>query len=754
MRIQHALFVVGTIGMAAAMHVARAAEEASASGEALQEIVVTAQKREGTEQKTPISMNVYAGAEISQKDIVDLQALGQTDPNLVFNRNGGEATLAVRGVTTNNTTEIGNPAVPVGVDNFFVNRAAALDSMLFDVQRIEVLLGPQGTLFGRSAIGGLVNITTNKPTKDFEAGGSLELGNYEAVNATGMLNLPVNDWLQLRVAVSSRDHQGYRTDSAAELGSVPARADDEDSHAGRVTAAFEPTDHFKGWVSFQEEIQSGTGSGLRQIPFVYLPGTTVPDSILSHAKPDLGSSSSYPWYGDPFLRTTDKVTKWNFSYDGIPGGITAQYLGGYDSYEWRHSTNSSTFFGFLETTDNPFLPIRPYIQTEEPKTQNHELRIASSTDGFLTWQGGFYYFKELNNLNSQGIENPGQPDAAPLLQFVYGVKTESKAVYWQGDAHVTDNSQLTVGARYSWDDLTRIGTIALPVYGVPAFPDNGTYTSDKATWHLGYDYSLTSANLLYAKVDTGYKPGGLGACGNFKSEEVTTGEIGSKNRWADNTVQFNAAAFYSDYKDQQIDQFINTCDAGSVTTNAGKSRIYGFESDFKILVEPIGTADLGLSLLHATYSTLALPPSYGSAIATATTPSACPGAQSSSNAQNCNLNGNTAVQSPKYVISAGLDHVWHADPADIDLRVEGRYTAKIYFDPFNYADTTQPGFALLNAYLNYKRDNWSVGLYGRNLANKTYLNYAQETTTGGAAEYDYSYGDPRVFGIRFEAHLK
>jgi iron complex outermembrane receptor protein len=319
---------------------------------------------------------------------------------------------------------------------------------------------------------------------------------------------------------------------------------------------------------------------------------------------------------------------------------------------------------------------------------------------------------------------------------------------------VTDNSQLTVGARYSWDDLTRIGTIALPVYGVPAFPDNGTYTSDKATWHLGYDYSLTSANLLYAKVDTGYKPGGLGACGNFKSEEVTTGEIGSKNRWADNTVQFNAAAFYSDYKDQQIDQFINTCDAGSVTTNAGKSRIYGFESDFKILVEPIGTADLGLSLLHATYSTLALPPSYGSAIATATTPSACPGAQSSSNAQNCNLNGNTAVQSPKYVISAGLDHVWHADPADIDLRVEGRYTAKIYFDPFNYADTTQPGFALLNAYLNYKRDNWSVGLYGRNLANKTYLNYAQETTTGGAAEYDYSYGDPRVFGIRFEAHLK
>jgi iron complex outermembrane receptor protein len=253
MRITHAFLATGMIGMLAT-DLAFSAEEAPAAADSLQEIVVTAQKREETAQKTPISMNVYSAAEIAQKDVVNLQTLGQTDPNLVFNRNGGEATLAVRGVTTNNTTEIGNPAVPVGVDNFFVNRAAALDSMLFDVQRIEVLLGPQGTLFRAAApSGGLVNITTNKPSKDFEAGGSLELGNYEAVNATGMLNLPVNDWLQLRVAVSSRNHQwvpdGHVRPTLRQC-DRQSYGDDEDSHAGRVTAAFEPTDHFKGWVSF------------------------------------------------------------------------------------------------------------------------------------------------------------------------------------------------------------------------------------------------------------------------------------------------------------------------------------------------------------------------------------------------------------------------------------------------------------------------------------------------------------------------
>jgi iron complex outermembrane recepter protein len=739
MRIQHALLVAGLVGIVG-MRYATGAEEASASADALQEIVVTAEKRPEAAQKTPISMNVYSSAEIAQKDVVDLQALTQTDPNLIFNRNGGEATLAVRGVTTNNTTEIGNPAVPVGVDNFFVNRAAALDSTLFDIERIEVLLGPQGTLFGRSSVGGLVNITTNKPTKDFEAAGSLEFGNYEAINGTGMINLPVSDWLQLRVAVSSRQHEGYRINTYDPAGGQPDRGDDENSHAGRVSAMFEPTDHFKGWLSFQEENQGGTGPVIQEIPFVVLP-----NGDISRQVPNVGNPFAFPAYGEPWQRIEDKVTKWNFAYDGIPGGITATYLGGYDTYDWRHSTSSLTFFGFLASPTNIFLPIRPFVQTEAPVTQNHELRFSSAADGFLTWQAGLYYFKEENNLNSAGIVNPGTPEANTILQFIYGVNTQSKAGYAQGALHFTDTSSLSLGVRYSKDDVTRTGTFS--IFGSPPGPSgDGTYSSEKATWHVGYDYNWSPTNLLYAKVDTGYKPGGIESCGSFKAENVTTGEAGSKNRFANNTAQLNVAAFYSEYKDQQIDQFISTCPTGSVTTNAGKSKIYGVESDFKVLIQDIGTADLGLSLLHASYSTLSLPPTNGT-----------PGLRDCARTDalgNCILDGNTMIQSPKVVISAGFDHVWNVSPGDIDARIEGRYTGKVYFDPFNYNDTTQPSYTLLNAYLSYKRDNWSVGFYGRNLANKTYFNYAQEVTTGGAAQYNYSYGDPRVFGVRFDAHVK
>lgn len=714
----------------------------AAASDALEEITVTAERREETAQKTPVSINVYSAGEIAQKDLVNLESLAQLDPNLIFNRSGGEATLAVRGITTNNTTEIGNPAVPVGVDDFFVNRAAALDAMLFDVQRIEVLLGPQGTLFGRSAVGGVVNITTNKPTKDFEAGGSLELGNYQAVNATGALNLPLSDWLQVRVAVSSREHQGYRVNTYDPAGGEPVRGDDEDSHAGRVTAMFEPSDQFTGWVSYQLETEGGTGYDIRQIPFTYLP-----DGDISHQMPNLGSPNAWPTYGPLWQDIEDRVTKWHLAYTGIPGGITATLLGGYDTFDWRHSDGGISFFPQIATPGNIFLPSRPFVQNEAPVTLNDELRFTSAPTGLVTWQGGLYYFHEANTLVSEGIENAGTPQATPLLTFNYHVETRSEAAYAQGAIHFTDQTALSVGARYSRDDLVRTGLFSLPLFGIPPGPSgDGRYFSNRVTGHVGFDYNWTPANLLYAKVDTGYKPGGLSSCANFKSEDVTTGEIGSKNRWLNDTLQFNAAVFHSDYKNEQVTQFISSCDTGSIVTNAGKSTIYGLESDLKWLVQPVGTFDVGFEYLHAVYDTLALPPNNGT-----------PGLQSCSRVDslgNCILDGNTMPTAPKVVLSAGAEHVWDLSPGDIDLRVEGRYTSKIYFDPFNYADTTEGGYTLFNAYLTYKRDNWSIGAYGRNLANRAYLIYAQEQTSGGAEEYDYAYGSPRVFGVRFEAQIK
>lgn len=716
----------------------------------LEEIVVTAQKRQESAQKTPISMNLYSADDLVEKGITDMQSLAAQDTSLVFNRNGGQAVLALRGVSTSNTTELGNPSVPIAVDNFVSNRAVALDSVLFDVERIEVLRGPQGTLWGRASTGGMVNIITRKPQKDFEASANLEFGNYNAINAGGALNVPVSDRVQFRAALSSRRHDGYRVNTFQYPGQVPDRGDDEDSQAGRVSLALQLTDNFRGLLSYEMMKMGGVGTVNQTVLFV--PDPSGNGDIL-HTRPNLGDAKAFNIYGMPFQRITDKVAKWEFTLDSLPGGLTLTYLGGYDRYEWHHATSSFSFFDFA---GQGFLPIRPFFQNEAPKTQNHELRLTSDTSGRLVWTAGLYYFKEKNDLVSAGIQNPGTANAQPLLEFMYHVDTQSKAGYAQGSYGITDTQKITAGVRYSKDEVSRAGTFALPIFGIPPGPNGiGSYESTKVTWHVGYDWSPTPTNLVYAKVDTGYKPGGFESCAKFKPENVTSGEIGSKNRFNGERVELNAAAFYNDYKDQQVTQFSSTCPTGSVTTNAGRAKIYGLEADFKALVEQVGTFDLGLTYLHANYSQFQAPPPNGNASLIACS-STVP-VFDSSGAQvgtNCDLRGNSLPNSPKVTVAGGFEHNWGIGSGDLNFRIEARYTAKQYFDPFNYGDSEQPAYTLTNAYLNYKHDNWKVGLFGRNLGDKDYLTFGAEQTTGGAHQYNYSYGSPRTYGVRFEIAMK
>src|SRR6185437_12432070 len=188
---------------------ARASDPPAESG-GLQQVTVTAERITELEQKTPVSMNIYNTADIAREGIVDMQSLAQIDTSLQFNRNGGNGLLTIRGVSTNNTTEVGNPSVPVSVDDFVINRPTELDATLFDVAQIEVLRGPQGTLFGRSASGGIVNVTTVRPSNTFSVSGALEYGNYDTLNIDGSINVPINDSLQVRAAMFTRVHSGYR----------------------------------------------------------------------------------------------------------------------------------------------------------------------------------------------------------------------------------------------------------------------------------------------------------------------------------------------------------------------------------------------------------------------------------------------------------------------------------------------------------------------------------------------------------------
>jgi iron complex outermembrane receptor protein len=751
---------LGLILLFTAPHFA-AAQNVATAGDSLAEVVVTAEKREESAQKTPISMEVYSSHEIDQKGIVDMKSLAATDTSLNYNPGAGEGYLTLRGVSSADTTEIGSPSVPVVVDNFSSNRSWSLQTSLFDLDRIEVLRGPQGTLYGHSATGGLINVIPNKPTTDFAASSNVEYGNYNTLNVTGVLNVPVSDNVQFRVAAATRNHDGYHGDVVDILGVPSEKGDDEDSRAVRIQLAFQPTDNFHARLSYDYLHIGGMGAATQSIPFNYLPVNGAPCTYLqacagtdniSHNKPALGNSSSFPIYGEIWQDITEKTGKWEFTYQGLPGGAQISYLGGFGLLEWHHLDSGETNFASIYgTSENGFFPTREFQQNEEPHTQNQELRLTSADNGPFTWQAGLYYFQEKNNLISQDLLNPGASGAKALFTFIFPeVDQISRAVYAQGSYALTDTSKITAGVRYNEDSLLRTGIFNLTLFGFNGIPEYGSARSNKTTWHVGYDWQATPVNLVYAKVDTGYKPGGFTTCGEYNPETVTTGEIGSKNRFSDQRIQWNTAVFYSDYKDQQVSQFTASCVSGTSVTNAGESRIYGLETQLTALVDPLGKLDFSLSYLHARYVKFLVPPTIGPAALVD-----CAHTVATPAGTNCDLSGNTLTQAPNWTISAAFEHAWNAfDGGKINLRLEGKYTSKQYFDSFNFSDTEQGAYAIGNAYLDYGHDNWLFGLYARNFTNTTYLTFGAEATGGGDAEYEYAYGAPRTFGVRFQVGLK
>lgn len=742
-------FLWGSQGFAQSAPVrASTAGQSAVEGGQLQEVVVTAEKRKESAQKTPISMSVISSQDIVRKGITDFASLATNDTSVNFSENGGEPYLTVRGVSSQDTTEIGDPAVPVVIDGFTTIRTYSLTTSLYDLQRIEVLRGPQGTLYGRNAEGGLINIISQSPTRDFGVGATASLGNFDTNNLTGWVNLPVNDLLRLRISGESRRHDGYRNITVSD-GTPAHRADDEDSHSMRVQADFRPFSGFDGWVLFQSTQMSGAGAAVEYIPFN--PGITPPPTPedpnpvqdISHNKPSLGNTNSFPGYGPSSLALDDKVYKWRFTLSDLPAGMTLTYLGGYDNTQWHRLEPFPTLLG------QPITVPVTFNQNEYPKTTNNELRLASGTSEPLVWQAGLYYFEERStNLNSYGQANPGSTQAADLLSFNFPlVDTKSRAVYGQASYNINDTNKVSLGARYSDDTKSRNGVFNIQAFGVYGLSQAGRSESSKTTMHVGYDWTPTDTNLVYAKFDTGYKPGGFTTCNPYKPETVDAFEVGSKNRLKDNSIQLNGAAFYEKFTDQQVSALSAGCSSGTIIENAGSSRIYGMELSFDAYVTHNDKVDFAMTLLHARYVDFLAYPTNGAATYFAN----CPVKQD----DNCQLAGNMLPQAPDATIGLGYEHNWMlADDSALNLRLEAKYETKQYFDPFNFNDTEQSGFGLLDAYFGYSTDRWSVNLYGRNLADKSYLSNAAEFTVGGATTYMYGFGAPRTFGVEMQANLR
>jgi iron complex outermembrane recepter protein len=499
------------------------ADDPVASGQdgKLPDIVVTAEKRPSIAQRTPVAMTVATGAALRANGVTDFNQLANIAPTLNIATNNANTLITIRGVSSRDYTETGDPAVAVSVDNFYLQRAFALNAALFDIDQVSVLRGPQGTLYGRNATAGAVNIVSAKPDLNrFGINASSEIGNYGEINMQAAVNVPLSPTLGLRVAGARNTHDGYRDNAPM------TRGDDQDTTGARVHLLWKPDSNFSALLTGEYTRIGGVGAVIKDIPYA---------DVKADGTLDLGDTGRWPLNNQGYTHISTKAVRGTVAYNF--GFATLSYFGGFQKSS-LHRDNDQ---------DGGLFANYGFQQNEDVYDQNHEIRIASAPESRFIWQAGGYYFHEIDHLNTYFQVHS---DAAPPIDayiFSYRVTSESKAAFAQVGYKLTDELKVEAGIRYTDDKKSQVGHNR--IFGDSVDLDNH-YSGHKITWHAGVNYQVTPRNLIYAKADRGYKAGGYTQINTFGPETITAYEVGSKNRFFDNRLELNLDARPPDRPDR------------------------------------------------------------------------------------------------------------------------------------------------------------------------------------------------------------
>ncbi len=551
------------------------AQEAPRTG-GLEEIIVTAQKRAESAQDVPIALSVFDSDTLRSANINRIEEIALRTPNFTMMRvNVGEPQFYIRGVGSNSDSAAGDPTVGVFQDEVYVGRVSGAAFDVFDMQRVEVLRGPQGTLYGRNTSGGAINFVPNRPEQDFYASASLSKGSYDTLDGRLVLNGGLTDTIAGRLAVSHRTHGGYskNIETGADL-------DDEDNWSARAQVMFTPSDASRLLLAYDFVTDDTKGNA------------RVPDPVFDTGQVGAGNNFALAalrriWPAGSNVRRAYSVEE-SFQERDIHG-LTARYehdasygswtvLGAWRSVDlaWYEDLDGLKPFGFPPVT--PPFPT-PYgwvlqnrdIANEEAEQYSLEARLASPAESKLQWVAGLYLFDESVERDEQFITKFSLLAAAGGdVTFGQDVDSTSYAAFGQLTYPITEQLGITAGLRYSDDQKdahqTAVNnTPSDPTPGIPLFPGQPYDVTASDSWSpltgkLGIDYRTDGGNLLYGTISRGHKSGIFPSQNNVvqnvgeatPAEEVWNYEAGAKTQWANNTLRANVALFYMDYSDLQL----------------------------------------------------------------------------------------------------------------------------------------------------------------------------------------------------------
>ncbi len=734
--------------------------DATASGVGLDEIVVTAQRREQRLQDVPISVSAFTSEDLRRTGTTDITRLNQNTPGFSFGRSGLEARPAIRGVRTENVAGNGDTTIGFYVDDIYQSRAAQAGQPFVDVQRVEVLRGPQGTLFGRNVFGGAVSVISALPGKDFDFGGAVTVGNYARVGANAFVSIPLGDKFGIRIAGSRETRDGYVKNIVVKDNDLYS----QDSKFIRATALWTPTDSLEIIVRGSYWSEGGTGGQA----FGYKPqggfvdpnatqsafdtrggrdlnGTLVPNlnffSLASGQRDgrpdfqgrDLGvtvNPDPYVWQGqlrsfaDLELKAVSGQIKWSNDT------IFIRSITGYQDFSYE--ANSGEVAGPTAAESR---------QQRGSKATSQEFQIGGTQTKPFQWIFGLYYLND-KVFDEFGSFRVNINDGFNGSRGPFNAKVESKAVYAQASYFVVPALRITGGIRYTEDDKDFDVTNYRIVAGVDVINNSFKLAGKfkKTTWRGGIDYFATPDNLFYGSVSTGFRSGGFnGGAGTnplipatFDPETVTAFELGSKNRFDNGRYQFNIALYRNNFKDLQVqNQFIVGNSTLSAIRNAGEAFSEGIEAEFVARPVPELTLNATATLMKTEYTqyVTGAPPNYPAA------------------PNGISLAGKRIPFSPSTKFTFGARY-------DIDLGNHGVLTpsgnaivsSSFYNTDFNTLLDRQNSYAKFDARLGWrsKDDRYGVDLFIENIGDKAVKNRG----VFGSQGLNASYETPRFYGVQ------
>ncbi|PXA86557.1 hypothetical protein DMC47_34465 [Nostoc sp. 3335mG] len=728
------------------------------------DIVVTAQRREERLQNVPVSITAFNQDALTKTDTRDLTRLEQFTPGLTFGQSGFDFKPAIRGAATLDVDT--NSATPIGfyVDDIYQTLAVEASQPFVDVSSVEVDRGPQGTLFGRNTSGGAIAVRNNLPGKIFDAGLNLTYGNYDRKQVNGFVSVPITDRLGVRIAGQYENRDGYIKNVVDPGNDLYNRR----SRYLRGTVRWTPTDRLEVTLRGTIWHEGGTGAiayGYQNGGLLVDPATGVGDLngtplyFYTHevldGVPDIpGSAACTGSCRDVGVRTPAGPFEWAGQYK--PSGRIQLYstsgqlrwanddifLRSITSYEhFEYSSNSGATIGPSVTT---------YDQQRNTNTITQEFQIGGVSTKPIQWIAGLYYYRDRDYENFI-IYDPTYYCCGPTRN-----PTNSYAAYGQVSYDITSKLRLTAGARYTIDKRRQNAESVF--YTLPVTDPSTTLPTSagvqhkdfkRLTWRAGADYSITSANMLYASVSTGFRAGGFNSASlqnpsvpaTFGPERVIAYEIGSKNRFWDNRIQLNIAAYYNKFRNLQVPTTFPlpppSISVVSASLNAGAARAYGVEIEGIFKPTRDFTINATANFVNAKYTDyryLGAPSRFYPT-------------------EEQDLSGNEIPDTPRQKFTVG---------AQYDIRIDGFGTitpqanalisSHFYNTSYNSVLDIQHHYTTLDASLGWTSEDGRIGVqaFGTNLTNKAVLNSAEF----GSQTLITSYNQPRFYGVRLSLKMR